>query len=356
MFGSNRFATQYFGQGNAALRSVSLSQVAATLTATGGTQTVSATPMVNVALNQVAATVTATGGNQAVATVNDVALSQIHASLTLTGGSQSVATVNNVSLAQTHATITATGGVQTLTTINDVSLTQVYATITATTGTQTLATVNDVSLAQVHATLTATGGIQTLATVQNQSLSQVGTNVTAIGGNQAVSARVYPYLNISLSQVGAVLMIIGGIQTFISQNFPSTKSAQTTLWQQASKPNPIDWRANLGYLQGATLFDDTNTLFDANVPFDGLVEADLLPNYVPTPTLYELSQIPTAKTFTNAPAANAKQYSGTGVYLSNSIGFDDATTLFDAPVLFDGTANLVTNYKPVANLWTKDNS
>lgn len=183
-----------------------VSQVAATVTASGGTQAIATVN--DVAITQVGATVTASGGTQAIATVNKVAISQVAATITASGGTQAVATVNDVAIAQVHATITASGGTQSVTSESFAAITQVAATVTASGGTQSVATINNVAISQVAANLTVNGGTQSIATVNNVAITQSAANITASGGTQVIAAGK----NAFISQVAATITAAGGTQ------------------------------------------------------------------------------------------------------------------------------------------------
>lgn len=184
--------------------SASVTQVAATLTFTGGTQAVVA--MQDGSVAQSAATLTFTGGTQAVATVNDVAISQTHATLTFTGGTQVVVTTQSGTVSQSAATLTFTGGTQAVKTASTDA--QVAAILTFTGGTQAVSSIGIVSIAQVHATLTFTGGTQTAQGIQDVSITQSAAVLTFTGGTQTV-ASVRDAL---IAQVAATLLFTGGSQ------------------------------------------------------------------------------------------------------------------------------------------------
>lgn len=116
--------------------SASVTQVAATVTATGGTQAVSAIVVTNASVAQVAATVTATGGTQTVSGVvkASVSISQVAATVTATGGTQAVATTRIVNISQSAATVTATGGTQVVGLRFSANVIQVAATVTVSGG------------------------------------------------------------------------------------------------------------------------------------------------------------------------------------------------------------------------------
>jgi hypothetical protein len=154
-----------------------------------------ASGVVSASITQVAATITATGGTQSIATVNNVSISQIAATITASGGTQSVATVNNVSISQVGATITASGGTQAVSTSNFVAISQVGATVTATGGTQSLSAMVDATIAQLAANVTASGGTQAVSTstgVTNVSIAQLAASLTATGGTQIISTSTGP--------------------------------------------------------------------------------------------------------------------------------------------------------------------
>lgn len=194
---------------------VAISQVAATLTATGGTQAVAT--INDVSISQLAATVTASGGTQSITTVNYVTISQIAANITASGGVQTVATVQDSALTQSAASITATGGLQTVAgiVVASVSVTQIAATLTATGGVQTVIGAIDISINQVTATVTATGGVQVIATIQTIAISQTAATITASGGVQTILT----INNASISQVGANLTASGGTQAVATSNY-----------------------------------------------------------------------------------------------------------------------------------------
>jgi len=88
--------------------SASITQVAATITASGGTQSVSAISTSSVSITQVAATVTATGGIQTAK--SNASLAQSAANVTASGGTQTaVGTVLNLSFKQSTTGGSTTG-------------------------------------------------------------------------------------------------------------------------------------------------------------------------------------------------------------------------------------------------------
>lgn len=186
-----------------------VSQVAGSVTATGGTQTVASVQKQSVA--QVAGSVTATGGTQTTATVNIAAVSQAAGTVTATGGTQTVAAViiASATATQVAGTVTATGGTQTVASVQKAAVAQVAGTVTATGGTQTAASVNIVAVAQAHGTVTATGGTQTTSAVVSQSVSQSAGTVTATGGTQASVATQVA----AVTQAHGVVLATGGTQT-----------------------------------------------------------------------------------------------------------------------------------------------
>lgn len=135
-----------------------VSQVGATITVTGGTQSVSATVVVSAAIAQSHATLTLTGGTQVIKTNGIVA--QSAAVVTLSAGTQSVATVNIVAISQSHASITLSGGSQGVHNTQDVQVAQLAASVMLNGGTQVLMSAQDVSITQVYVALTLTGGTQ----------------------------------------------------------------------------------------------------------------------------------------------------------------------------------------------------
>lgn len=211
-------------QSVATVNDVAVSQVAANVTATGGAQTVSATAIISISVTQVATAITATGGTQSFATINDVSISQTGATLTTAGGIQSPAAVNIVSISQLAVNITATGGSQGIQDIQDVQIAQSAANVTATSGTQSVSTANYSTVAQTGGTLTARGGTQVVSTVQNVSISQIVAVLTVTGGVQSVATG--SLVSISITQVAATLISTGGTQTIATiQDASVTQSA-----------------------------------------------------------------------------------------------------------------------------------
>lgn len=187
--------------------SASITQIHATLTATGGTQSVATVQ--DASVSQTAATITATGGTQAIATVNDVNVTQSSANLTAVGGTQSVSTVDIVSVVQTGASVTATGGSQSAQAIQDVSITQSAAILTVQAGTQAISPIQDVSIGQSAANITASGGTQAVSSIDIGSVSSLAANVIATGGTQSVSVQV----GIEITQQVASIIASGGTQS-----------------------------------------------------------------------------------------------------------------------------------------------
>lgn len=209
--------------------SASITQVAATITATGGSQTVAGVATASASVTQVAATLTTTGGTQTVATVNVGAVSQVAAAITATGGTQSVASVSTVSITQTAASITANGGTQSVQAVQKSAVSQVAATLTITGGNQSVATANIAAVAQSHATLTANGGTQTVTSVviASVSITQAAATLTVSGGTQAVSAGTVA--GASVTQVAAVITATGGSQPIATVRITSVSQAHATL-------------------------------------------------------------------------------------------------------------------------------
>lgn len=149
----------------------SVTQVAASVTATGGTQTVSAIVIANATVTQAAATVTATGGIQAITAVIKV----------------------TAAVSQSAGIITATGGTQAITTAQISSITQTAASVTATGGTQAVSSSRIATIAQVAAVITASGGTQVVAVLRSAAIVQLAASVTATGGTQVIVARIPPH-------------------------------------------------------------------------------------------------------------------------------------------------------------------
>jgi hypothetical protein len=123
---------------------------------------------------------------------------------------------------------------------------------------------------------------------------------------------------------------------FIGSFVHSANTAATgTLWMQ----NPT-------YLQGAVQYDDSNTLFDANVPFDGAVTANITSVYPQTAQLW-------APYF---PDAKQTIWNQNPTFMQGTVGYDDSNTLFDAAIPFDGapTKNLTTVYAPPDTIYSED--
>lgn len=171
------------GSGGGAV-SATVTQVAGTVTATGGTQAASAGALVNATVTQVAGSVTATGGTQAI--VGKTTVAQVAGTVTATGGTQVVATTRFAAVAQVAGTVTATGGTQVITVLPTVSVAQVAGSVIATGGTQALGVASGASVAQSAGHVIATGGTQSIQV--RQTLAQVGATVTARGGTQAITA------------------------------------------------------------------------------------------------------------------------------------------------------------------------
>lgn len=203
----------------------SITQVAATLTASGGTQSI--TTVASASITQVAATITATGGTQSVASIRNSSIAQVAANLTASGGTQTLSTINIVSISQTAANITATGGTQVVTTGNIVnaSVTQIAASITASGGTQPVTSLRTVSIAQSTATLTASGGTQSVSTIRNSSVTQTADTLTVTGGAQALGT----VNNSSISQVAATITATGGTQTVATLKSASITQVAATI-------------------------------------------------------------------------------------------------------------------------------
>lgn len=209
--------------------SASISQVHATLTLTGGTQTVATVDDVSIA--QTAAILTMTGGTQTATTNSSIA--QVSATLTLTGGTQAIASIQDVSIAQVGATLTVTGGTQTVQARSSIS--QVAATLTMTGGTQAVASANLVAITQTHAILTLTGGTQAVASIQDVSITQTSATLTVTGGTQAV-------LSVSrgvITRVGAATLTMTGGNQVVAAHTTSFKNT-TTISLTIPAPLPIN--------------------------------------------------------------------------------------------------------------------
>jgi hypothetical protein len=118
-------------------------------------------------------------------TVASVNITQVAANVTATGGTQTVATTQLGTVTQVAATVTASGGTQTLASSNLVSLAQVAATVTASGGTQVLASSQLVSIAQLVANVTASGGTQSVSTfaVSNFTPLSFSLSSTSVANN-----------------------------------------------------------------------------------------------------------------------------------------------------------------------------
>lgn len=184
--------------------SASITQVAATVTAAGGTQSVATVQ--NISITQVAGSVTATGGTQATVAKQNASVTQVAGSVMASGGTQVITTVQNISVTQVAGAVTASGGTQTIATQNFVTISQVAGSVVATGGTQAVKT--QVSVTQVAANVVATGGTQAIATVRNASVTQVAATVTATGGTQVISAG----LNANVTQIAGTVTATGGTQ------------------------------------------------------------------------------------------------------------------------------------------------
>jgi hypothetical protein len=143
-----------------AVTTMAWNNIAALTSWTMSTMAVKGIILQPIAISQVAATLTATTGTQSVDAIFSLTIGPTAANLALTGGTQSVATVNIVSISQVGSILTLTGGLQGIQDVRDVLVTQVGATLTITGGAQSFTAFNNVSLLQLAAILTVTGGIQ----------------------------------------------------------------------------------------------------------------------------------------------------------------------------------------------------
>lgn len=194
-------------------------------------QDVASVPSANVA--QVAATVTATGGTQAIATVRNSSVSQVAATVTAHGGTQTVATtaVVSASVSQVAATVTATGGTQAVATTTAVSasITQLAASVIATGGTQSVTAKQVASVAQVHASVTATGGSPAASIQFFGAVAQIAASVTATGGSPTVT-YVYPPPTTWTPEV------LNATAVFESETTPSAVD-----WNPEAAPGSPEW-------------------------------------------------------------------------------------------------------------------
>ena len=218
----------------------SIAQVGATLTFTGGTQSVVSQTSATVTQN--AASITATGGTQ----YTGVAITQSGATLTVTGGTQNIASVRIAAVNQSAATITATGGTQSVSAGGSVSVSQVAATVTASGGTQSVAAINDVSVSQAHATITATGGTQSVVALVEVSASVTQTHaiLTVTGGTQSLSVQV----DAVIAQRAATITAIGGTQAVVAKIIRTSTWTPEVInpasWSSIGDPNPDIWSVN----------------------------------------------------------------------------------------------------------------
>lgn len=206
-----------------AVLSATVTQLAATLTFTGGTQSIAS--IQNATAAQVAATLTFTGGTQAILAVSSGTVAQVAATLTFTGGTQVAASVVNATLAQVAATLTFNGGTQVIATVNNKTVAQVAATLTFTGGTQAIATSNFSTVAQVAATLTFTGGTQVSAASRKASVAQVAATLTFTGGTQVGASSNLA----SVTQVAAMLTFTGGTQVLVAAFVANVAQSHATL-------------------------------------------------------------------------------------------------------------------------------
>jgi hypothetical protein len=91
-------------------------------------------------------------------------VTQVGATLTLTGGTQSFSTINDSSIAQAAAVLTFTGGIQSFAAQVDAAIAQQAATLTLTGGTQGVSAnaAGSISILQVGAQLALSGGVQSV--------------------------------------------------------------------------------------------------------------------------------------------------------------------------------------------------
>ncbi len=144
----------------------------------------------------------------------------------------------------------------------------------------------------------------------------------------------------------AVLSFVGGFGRGFFKKFTATLGFLGGFGHSANvQRTGTLWQQNPAYLQGAHKYDDANTLFDAAIPFDGAVTANITSVYPQTGQLWAPYIQNRVKTIW---AENAN-------YLKGAVGYDDPNTLFDAAIPFDGTNNLSSIYSPPATIYTEDN-
>jgi hypothetical protein len=103
------------------------------------------------------------------------------------------------------------------------------------------------------------------------------------------------------------------------------------------------WQQNPTYLKGAVGYDDPNTLFDANYPFDG----------APTKNITSVYPVPNQLWDPDIDSGKQTLWQENPAYQAEAVFYDDSNTLFDAPIPFDGatSANLTTVYAPSDTIW-----
>lgn len=167
---------------------------------------------VNASVTQVAATMTLTGGTQSVASVRKTAITQVAANLSVTGGTQAVASIRNALATQVKADLTITPGTQAVSSSSYATITQVSAPTVITPGTQSITptayTYLNGTVAQAAASLLVTGGSHGVVGMQSAVISQVAGSLSVAGGVQAVGSQVSSTVN----QLAAALTITSGTQ------------------------------------------------------------------------------------------------------------------------------------------------
>lgn len=190
----------------------SVTQVAASLTLTGGTQTVVGLILANASVTQTGASLTLSGGTQTVASVRIASVTQSAASLTLTGGTQVVASTQIGAVAQTAASLTLSSGTQSIASVQNSAISQTAASLTLSAGTQVVTAVvtQNASVTQSGVSLALSGGTQTVAGViiADAEVTQVSASLALSAGTQAINATQVS----NISQTAASLTLTGGTQ------------------------------------------------------------------------------------------------------------------------------------------------
>lgn len=207
----------------------SVTQVAASLTLTGGTQTVVGVALVNASVTQTGASLTLSSGTQTVAAKQVAAITQTGVSMTLSTGTQTVAAIRTASITQTAASLTLTSGTQAVASTQICSVAQTGASLTLSTGTQSVASAQTSAISQTAASLTLSGGTQSVEAVvkQNASITQTGASLVLSGGTQTVAGVIIA--SASVTQVSAPLTLSVGTQVVNSTQVSSISQTATSL-------------------------------------------------------------------------------------------------------------------------------